>query len=120
MKLLFLFIILIIVVLLLEKLLNKLFSVEKKSLSETPGKRIDQWGRGVITVISLCILPFVLGEDTNITKWFFTIFVIVIFGFQFILEWRYLRSTNKHIVTFAFLLVSVILMYNMEYLLKIF
>lgn len=103
----------------MERLLNKLFSVEKKSLSETPAKRIDQWGRGIITVITLCILPFAVGEDTNITRWFFTIFVIVLLGFQFILEWRYLRNSNKHIVTFTFLLVSVILMYNIEYLLKL-
>ena len=44
-KFLVFFIILIVFVLLLEKILNRLLGVEKKRISETPGKNVDRWGK---------------------------------------------------------------------------
>lgn len=35
----------------LEVGINKLLGVEKKRISETPGRKIDAWGRGIILVI---------------------------------------------------------------------
>ncbi|ARK22134.1 hypothetical protein SporoP32a_11735 [Sporosarcina ureae] len=102
-----------------EMLLNKLFSVEKKKISETPGKRIDRWGRGIILVVSLGSLPFVVVAEPVIIKWVCIFYCVVQYGFQSILEWKYLKGTNQHIVTFAYLLVGVILFYNAEYLFRL-
>ena len=43
---------------LLEKILNRLLGVEKKKVSETSGKRVDRWGRGIILILFLCTIPF--------------------------------------------------------------
>ena len=39
---------------LLEKGINKLLGVEKKKVSETSGKKVDRWGRGIILILFLC------------------------------------------------------------------
>ena len=80
-----------------EKLLNKLFSVEEKKISETPGKRIDRWGRNIILVVSLCSLPIVVVAEPVIMKWIVIFYIIVQFGFQSIMEWKYLKETNQYI-----------------------
>ena len=61
-KFLVFFIVLIILVLLLEKGINKLLGVEKKKISETSGKKVDRWGRGIILILFLCTLPFFIYE----------------------------------------------------------
>lgn len=114
-----LIIVLIILWFLLEKVLNKLLGIEKKKISETSGKNIDRWGRGIIVVIFLCTLPFVVIQDTNFLKWYWILFLIISLGFQFILEWKYLRASKQHIMTLIYLMLGVIIMYNIEFLFQL-
>lgn len=108
-------IVLIILGLLLEKTINKLFGVEKKKISETPGKKIDRWGRGIILAIFLCGLPFVIEAEVYVIKWFWISYFIILMGFQLILEWKYLRTSNQYVATLIFLLVGLVIIYNIEY-----
>ncbi|MEK5068719.1 DUF4181 domain-containing protein [Sporosarcina sp. FSL K6-1508] len=112
-------IVLVILVILLEKILNKLLGVEKKKISETSGKKVDQWGRGIILVLFLCTLPFVITKDINVMKWYWILYIILLLGFQSILEWKYLKNSKQHVTTLIFLMLGVIIMYNVEYFLKI-
>ena len=112
-----LIIIFAILVFLLDKILNKVLGIEKKNISETPGRKIDRWGRGIILVIVLCTLPFVLAQDTNVIKWYYIFLLILLFGFQSILEWKYLTGSKKYVATLIFLMLSVITLYNIEYFL---
>lgn len=114
MRVLILFIVLLIFGFLLEKIINKLLSVEKKKISATSGKKVDQWGRGIILVIFLCTLPFFIVQDTNVMKWYWMLYLIVLFGFQTILEWMYLKNSNQYVTTLIFLVLGVIFMYNIE------
>ena len=54
--------VLVILVVLLEKGINKILGVEKRKVSETSGKKVDQWGRGIILILFLCILPIFYYE----------------------------------------------------------
>lgn len=110
--------VLVILWLLLEKILNKLLGIETKKISETSGKNIDRWGRGIILVIFLCTLPFVITQDTNVMKWYWIITLITLLGFQSILEWKYLKDSKQYVITLVFLILSVIIMYNIEYFLQ--
>ncbi|AOV08129.1 DUF4181 domain-containing protein [Sporosarcina ureilytica] len=116
------FIIIFIISVPLDRLLNKLFKVEKKKISDTSGKKIDQWGRGIITVIFLCGLIYVIYTEVewNVARWYFISLVIAQNGLQFILEWKYLKSTNQYIVTLIYLLIGSVLIYNMENLIGLF
>ncbi len=114
-----LIIVLAILVFLLEKIINKLLGVEKKKISETSGKKVDRWGRGIILVIFLCTLPFVITKDTNVMKWYWILYFILLLGFQSILEWKYLKDSKQHVTTLIFLMLSVIIMYNIEFFLQL-
>lgn len=100
---------------LLEKGVNKLLGVEKKKISDTSAKSINRWGRGIIMVIFLSTLPFVVASDVNTMKWFWIVYFIILLGFQSFLEWKYLKESKQYITTLIFLLLGVILMYNIEY-----
>lgn len=107
---------LIILIIISENGVNKLLGVKKEKISETPGKRIDLWGRGIILIISLCTLPFVINKDISITKWFWIFYFIILFGFQAILEWKFLKHSKQYITSLIFLLLCIIILYNFEYL----
>ncbi|NYF23398.1 DUF4181 domain-containing protein [Sporosarcina sp. JAI121] len=108
------FIIVLVISFLLDKILNKLLGIEKRKISETSGRKIDRWGRGIILVIFLCTLPFVVTQDTNVMKWYWILYIIVLLGFQSILEWKYLKDSKQHVTTLIYLLLSVIIMYNID------
>ena len=114
-----LFIMLIILILFLEKIINKLVGVEKKKISETSGKNVDRWGRGIILVIFLCTLPFVITKDTNVIKWYWILYFFLILGFQSILEWKYLKNSKQYVTTLILLMLGIIFFYNIEYLLEL-
>ena len=107
-KLLVFFIILLVFVLLLEKILNRLLGVEKKRISETPGKNVDRWGRGIILIFFLCTIPFYVMADTSFIKWYWMLYMIILLGFQSILEWKYLKNSKQYITTLIFLILTII------------
>ena len=106
-----------VLVFLLDKIVNKLLGIEKKKISETSGRKIDRWGRGIILVIVLCTLPFVITQDTNVIKWYWMLYLLLLFGFQSILEWKYVKDSKQYVTTLIFLMLSVIILYNIEYFL---
>ena len=114
-KLLVFFIVLIVFVFLLEKILNRLLGVEKKKVSETPGKKVDRWGRGIILILFLCTIPFYAFyaiEDTTFIKWYWILYLIVLLGFQSILEWKYLKNSKQYITTLILLMLGIIFLYD--------
>lgn len=120
MRFLVFFIVFIILVFLFEKIINKLLRVKKKRISETSGKNIDRWGRGIILVIFLCTLPFVVSKDTmNVIKWYWIIYITLLLSFQSILEWKYLENSKQYVATIIFIILNVIIMYNIEYFLQL-
>ena len=105
-----------ILVVLLEKGINKLLGVEKKKVSETSGKKVDRWGRGMILILFLCTLPFYVMGDTTFIKWYWILYLIVLLGLQSILEWKYLKNSKQYVTTLILLIISVFFLYNIEYL----
>lgn len=114
-KFLVILIILIIFSFFLDKLLRKRLGVEKIKISETSAKNVDRWGRGIILVILLCTLPFVITKDTNVMKWYWILYLILLLGFQSFVQWKYLKNSKEHLITLMSLMVGVIIIYNMAY-----
>ncbi|WP_274310284.1 DUF4181 domain-containing protein [Solibacillus daqui] len=118
MRFLILIIVLTIFLFFLEKIINKLLGVEKKKISETSGKKVDKWGRGIILVIFLCTLPFFVVQETNVLKWYWMLYLTALLGFQSILEWKYLKNSKQYVTTLIFLILGVIFLYNIKYVLQ--
>lgn len=89
----------------------KLLGVEKKRISETPGRKVDAWGRGIILVIFLSIMIFSNTQSIDLLemKWFWVGFFIVLFGFQVFMEWKYLKNSKQYLASLIILILDVVL-----------
>ena len=99
----------------LEKISNKLLGVEKRKISETSGKNFDRWGRGIIFVISLCILPFAFSKGIDGIKLFWILYTAIIWGFQAIMEWKYIKNSKQYVTTIILLMFVISMLYNIEH-----
>ncbi|MBB6452580.1 hypothetical protein HNQ94_001025 [Salirhabdus euzebyi] len=109
----------IVLFVILEKLLINLFGIEKKKLSESPGKTINRRGRNIILVIFLVALPFVNFEEYSFIKWYFILFNVLLFGFQSFMEWIYVRESKQYVTSLFFLIIIVAFIYNAEFIVKV-
>ena len=106
---------LLILLLVVEKITNKILGVEKKKISETSGKNIDRWGRGIILVIFLSTLWFVITIDSDIlTKLYWMTNLALLIGFQAITEFIFIKKSKQYISTSIMLILGLILMYNID------
>ena len=94
-RLLTILIILFLVAFSVEKIIDKFWGVKRKSISETPGKRIDRWGRTIIVLIYLSFIITTKGSN----EWQLVLFLTALLGFQTILEWKYLKDSKQYIST---------------------
>lgn len=96
----------------LEVGINKLLGVEKKRISETPGRKIDAWGRGIILVIFLTTLFFSNKQNIDLfeMKWFWLGYFILLYGFQVFVEWKYIKNSKQYLASFIMLISSVVLL----------
>ena len=103
---------------LLEKGIYKLLGVEKKEVSETSGKKIDQWGRRIIMILFLSTIPiytFYALKDTTFIKWYWILYLTALLGFQSVMEWKYLKNSKQYLATLIFLVLGIVFLYNVEY-----
>ena len=82
----------------LERGLNRLLGVKKRNISDTPGKRVDRWGRITIVVCFFCGLPFFMNSEH--TQLWFLLYISLSMVFQIILERIYLKGSKQYISSF--------------------
>lgn len=86
----------------LEFVLKKWLKIEKVKISETEGKNINRWGRGIILVVALVLLPFVISASFWQMLWFWIIYYSVLSLFDAFLQWKYARESKEYIMTLIF------------------
>lgn len=107
---------LFIVLFFVEKGVNKILGVEEMKISETPGKNVDRWGRGIILVSFLITLWFVITINSDIiTKLYWMTYLALLTGFQAILEFVFFKESKQYISTIIILILGLILLYNIEF-----
>ena len=99
MRLFTIIVILFLVIFIIEKMTEKFLGVKTKKIPETPGKRVDRWGRTIIVVIFLCSLPIVTQYSEIVINISWILFIASLMTFQVILEWRYLKESKQYIST---------------------
>ncbi|MBY0121564.1 DUF4181 domain-containing protein [Bacillus sp. S/N-304-OC-R1] len=105
----------IILLFIIERVMNKLLGVKKKKISETTGKNIDIWRRGIILVIFLCSYPFAINIHLNI-KLLFIPYAILLIGSEAFMEWKYIKNSKQFITTLTLLIFVIIFIFNIEFL----
>lgn len=107
---------------LLEKGINKLFGVKKKQVSETSGKKVDQWGRRIILMLFLCTIPiysFYTISETTFIKWYWIFYLTALLGFQSMMEWKYLKNSKQYLTTLILLVLGILFLYNLDYFIRL-
>ncbi|MDQ6423470.1 DUF4181 domain-containing protein [Paenibacillus sp. LHD-117] len=102
--------VLVILLALIEITIKKYIIVEEpKKISETTGKNINRWVKGLLAFISLFILFFVL-DTTNINtlKWFWLISFLVAMGLHAFMDWMYLKGSKEYMISLIKLAVGLI------------
>ena len=79
---------------------EKLLGIKREKISETPGKNMERWGRAIILAVFFAayIIALISGTDL-ILQWWWPLFFIALFGFQALLEWKYLKQSKQYIST---------------------
>ncbi|MCP3029008.1 DUF4181 domain-containing protein [Halobacillus sp. A5] len=98
-----------------EKITNKILRVEKVRISETSGKNLDRWGRGIILLVFIITLWFVIDLNSDaLIKYYLMAYLAIILGFQAIMEFTFIKDSKQYISTMIILLMSLIIMYNVD------
>lgn len=108
-------IIIIILFDLTEKLLRKCLRIEKQKLSETSGKNVSRWVRGTLLLIFLCSIPFFYTGELEAIKWYCIFYLTLVASLRSFLEWKYLKNSKEYMITLTFLVLGLIVVYNMDY-----
>lgn len=91
-----------------EKGLTKWLGIEKMNVSETPGKNVNRWGKGILFVLFVFTYSFFISKGKNVMIWFWIIFLTLSMGFQSFVEWKYLKPSKQYIITLSFLVLTEI------------
>ena len=103
---------------LLNKLMDKLLGIKKKGkIEDTPGKNIDRWGRGIIIIVFLFLI--LIFKDSSAFKWIFGLYWMSLMGFRALLEWKYLKHSKQYISTLIFLMIFIVIFFNIQNLFKL-
>lgn len=78
---------------------------EKKVLSED-GRLIDLWGKIILSALGIIII-FLNYDEIETLKWFWLLLIIVAFGFQSFVDWKYQKDSKQYIVSLIVLVMGV-------------
>lgn len=107
-------IIFIILSVFIERVIRKRLGVEKQRISETAGKNVDRWGRGIILVTFLATLPYFIEKEDEIVKWYWIFYYVILMGFQALIQWKYLKNSKEYIITLIFLVLGIIFLFSVD------
>ena len=111
-------IILILLVISITKWIEKFLGVKKEFVSDTPGKRINRWGRIIIAGIFLSLYFYALiSKSDTMLKWSSILLLTSLMGLQSLLEWKYVKESKQYIITL--ISSTVVIGIWMYYLLRI-
>jgi Domain of unknown function (DUF4181) len=74
------------------------------------GKDINLYGKivlGIMGVSSFLIILFLFGIQSVQMKWFWIIYIVLVYGFQSFIEWRFLREEKSYIVSLIVMFIGI-------------
>ncbi|WP_377559105.1 DUF4181 domain-containing protein [Ornithinibacillus salinisoli] len=88
---------------------NLIVGTTKKEFPENV-KKINLFARiiiGIIAIISFLLINMNYGAESEAMKWFWVIFITVLFGFQSYIDWKYLKDRKQTIVSVILLFIGI-------------
>ncbi|MCD5323456.1 MULTISPECIES: DUF4181 domain-containing protein [Pontibacillus] len=109
-------VILLLLILSLEYLLRKKFKIERQSITDTKGKHVDRFGRGMTVLIAISVLTYAIFEDPEEVKWYYMAIVGIQFGYEAFMQWMFIKGSKEYIITLVYLALGLFTIYNIDLL----
>lgn len=91
-----------------EMLIRKLFNIKRVKLADAGARKTSRWGRTLLLIVFLCMIPFAASGDNarNVVYllFFYNSAMMLLEGY---LQWKYIKESKEHIVTFSTFLISI-------------
>lgn len=92
----------------LHLILNKLIVGHQKHKIVDKGKKVAIIGRTFLLILAFITIFYVLEPgESQAYKWSLLLFVVLVYGFEAMIDWKYLRNTNQYMVSLILLVVAV-------------
>ncbi|WP_322745738.1 DUF6773 family protein [Paenibacillus donghaensis] len=76
------------------------------------GKKIEIWGKVLLLLAALPIAFSIIyheGRESQTIKWFWFFLITAVFGFQAVIEWKFLKGYKNYIVSLIMILIGTAL-----------
>lgn len=93
-----------------QLILSKFFTGSTKAELPENAKRYHLFGKIILSffgIVALIGIMVISGFEENVLKWFLMIIIIVNFGFQSVLNWKFLKDYKGYIVSFSVLIIGI-------------
>lgn len=82
-----------------DYLMRKLLKVDKANLSETPGGKINNWGRGIILGAALIGVILFMDDFADAILWFWIYYFLAVGILEAFLEWKYFPDSKSYLAS---------------------
>lgn len=104
------FVIICLILVVSQLILSKFITGNTKVELPDNAKRYHLFGKIILSIIGIVALIGIMvmsGFEENVLKWFLMIIIIVNFGFQSVLNWKFLKDYKGYIVSFSILIIGI-------------
>ncbi|MGD6994074.1 DUF4181 domain-containing protein [Sutcliffiella horikoshii] len=99
---------------------RKLLGIKRAKLTDPKGKKIDVLGRIICVILVFITYPAVIKTDVLQIEHLFVIFFTILFCFQAIIQYIYIKESKEFIITLLMNVVFVAFLFNIDSLLKLY
>ncbi|TYS68207.1 DUF4181 domain-containing protein [Sutcliffiella horikoshii] len=99
---------------------RKLLGIKRAKLTDPKGKKIDLLGRVICVILAFVLYPTFIETEVLEMNYLFIIFFTVLFCFQAIIQYIYIKESKEFIITLLMNIVFVVFLFNIDALLKLY
>jgi hypothetical protein len=110
----------VIVLMLVDVVVRKALNIKRVKLTDPKAKKLDVFGRVLCAVIIFVAFPPLLDNGVIQLKYLFMILFTVLFSFQAILQYIYIKESKEYIITLLMSVVFIVFMLNIDFLIDLY
>ncbi|WP_411830072.1 DUF4181 domain-containing protein [Metasolibacillus meyeri] len=92
-----------------QKITNRILSIEIKKISETYGKNTNRWGQTVLFIFLLIMLWFMVDSSDILRMFYLIIYLVLLLGYHAIMEFTFIKESRQYISTIILLIIVLVI-----------
>ncbi len=99
---------------------RKLLGIKRAKLTDPKGKKIDLLGRIICVILAFIMYPAFIETEVLEMNYLFIILFTVLFCFQAVVQYIYIKESKEFIITLIMNVVFVVFLFNINFLLNLY